>query len=274
MSHSSPQDTDQSTDQAPEAAHVTLTLDRGLQLLRAFHADRAPLTNGELAQRTGMSKSAISRLTSTLIQLGYLRRVAGGSRFELATGVFGIGHAYLETNPVTRLAQPLMQQLADRLDVSVALAAPDGLDMLYIAHRASSGIATLRLGVGSLLPMGLTAIGRAWLWSLPEHARQPYIERLLEAAGEQRETMHRGIETAFADLRENGVCMSYGAFQRSAWGIALPVKVGADSKPMSFSCGAIHSEPDIDAIRARVVPALKQAAPELEHILRDVRYEP
>ncbi|MGK8793961.1 helix-turn-helix domain-containing protein [Burkholderia cenocepacia] len=49
----------------PEPAHVTLTLDRGLQILRAFHAERAPLTNGELAHRTGMSRSAISRLTST-----------------------------------------------------------------------------------------------------------------------------------------------------------------------------------------------------------------
>ncbi|ABB11329.1 IclR family transcriptional regulator [Burkholderia lata] len=258
----------------PEPAQVTLTLDRGLQLLRAFHAERAPLTNGELAQRTGMSRSAVSRLTSTLIQLGYIRRVAGGTRFELATGVFGIGHAYLETNPVTRLAQPLMQQLADRLDVSVALATADGLDMLYIAHRTSSGIATLRLGVGSLLPMGLTAIGRAWLWGLPDPQRQEYVARLLEAAGAQRDAMRAGIDHAFEDLRENGVCLSYGEFQRNAYGIALPVRVGDTATPMSLSCGAIKAHADIDTIRQRIVPALKQAARDLEHVLRDVRYEP
>lgn len=258
----------------PEPTPVTLTLDRGLQLLRAFHAERAPLTNGELANRTGMSKSAISRLTSTLMQLGYIRRVAGGARFELATGVFGIGHAYLETNPVTRLAHPLMQQLADQLDVSVALATPNGLDMLYIAHRTSSRISTLRLGVGSLLPMGLTAIGRAWLWGLPEPERQSYVARLLEAAGPQREAIRSGIEKAFQDLRENGVCMSYGEFQRNAYGIALPVSVGGSATPMSLSCGAIKFHPDIDAIRQRIVPALKQAARDLECVLRDVRYGP
>jgi DNA-binding IclR family transcriptional regulator len=258
----------------PGPAHVTLTLDRGLQLLRAFRAERAPLTNGELARRTGMSKSAISRLTSTLLQLGYIRRVAGGARFELATGVFGIGHAYLETNPVTRLAHPLMQQLADRLDVSVALATADGLDMLYIAHRTSSRIATLRLGVGSLLPMGLTAIGRAWLWGLPEPERQAYVARLLEAAGAQREAMRAGIDKAFEDLRENGVCMSYGEFQRNAFGIALPVSVGGSATPMSLNCGAIKSQPDMDAIRQRIVPPLKQAAIELEQVLREVRYAP
>jgi DNA-binding IclR family transcriptional regulator len=258
----------------PNATPVTLTLERGLQLLRAFHAERAPLTNGELANRTGMSRSAVSRLTSTLIQLGYIRRVAGGSRFELATGVFGIGHAYLESNPVTRLAHPLMQQLADRLDVSVALATPDGLDMLYIAHRTSSRIATLRLGIGSLLPMGLTAIGRAWLWGLPEHERQRYVARLLEAAGPQREAVRTGIEKAFEDLRENGVCMSYSEFQRNAYGVALPVSVGGSDTPMSLSCGAIKFQPDIEAVRQRIVPAIKQAARDLERTLRDVRYEP
>jgi DNA-binding IclR family transcriptional regulator len=258
----------------PEPPNVTLTLNRGLQLLRAFRAERVPLTNGELASRTGMSKSAISRLTSTLIQLGYIHRVAGGSRFELATGVFGIGHAYLETNPVTRLAHPLMQQLADQLDVSVALATANGLDMLYIAHRAGSRIATLRLGVGSLLPMGQTATGRAWLWGLPGHERQQYVARLLEAAGPQREAIRTGIEKAFEDLRENGVCMSHGEFQRNAYGIALPVRVGDSAAPMSFSCGAIKAQPDREAIRRRIVPGLKQAARDLERVLRDVRYEP
>ncbi|WP_244099972.1 hypothetical protein [Burkholderia anthina] len=58
--------------------------------------------------------------------------------------MFDIGYAYLETNPVTRLANPLMQRLADQLDVSVALAAPDGLDMLYIAHRTSAHSASAR----------------------------------------------------------------------------------------------------------------------------------
>lgn len=124
-----------------------------------------------------MSRSAVSRLISTLIHVGFVRRVAGGRQFELAPGAFGVGHAYLSTNPITGAAEPLMQQLADRLDVSVALAVPDHLDMLYIAYRYTAGVSTLQLGVGSLLPMGLTAIGRAWLWTQPETSRNRYVEQ-------------------------------------------------------------------------------------------------
>ncbi|WP_341773355.1 hypothetical protein [Burkholderia stabilis] len=43
---------------------------------------------------------------------------------------------------------------------------------------------------------------------------------------------------------------------------------------MSLSCGAVRFDPDIGAVRQRILPALKQAALELEILLREVRYEP
>ncbi|KVL64802.1 IclR family transcriptional regulator [Burkholderia ubonensis] len=253
---------------------VTLTLDRGLQVLRAFHADRAPLTNGELASRTALPRSAVSALTSALIDLGFIRRVAGDARFELGSNVFGIGQAYLAANPVTPLAQPFMQKLADRLDASVGLAVPDHLDMLYVAHRSGARIATPRMGVGSLVPMGTTAIGRAWLCGLPDPLRRRQIAQLTEAAGPQANAIAAGIEAAFADLRATGVCLSLGENQRDAWSMALPVRVGVSKTLMALSCGAVEPQPDVDAIRRRIAPALKQAAIELATLLRDVRPGP
>ncbi|AJG22427.1 IclR family transcriptional regulator [Cupriavidus basilensis] len=256
-----------------QSSPVTLTLERGLKVLRAFRAERVPLTNSELVRRTGLSKSTVSRLTMTLVGLGFLRRVAGGPQFELAGGPLGIGHAYLETNAVTRLAHPFMQQLADRLNASVALAVPNQLDMLYIAYRTSTRIATLRLGVGSLLPMGLTAIGRAWLWGLPKDARADYVASVIEAAGPQAGDIRKNIEAAFDDLRETGVCMSVGEYQRNAYGIALPLSVGRAGMLMALNCGAVELRPDVESIRASMVPELKAAAVELMVLLRDVGTE-
>ncbi|WP_322066475.1 IclR family transcriptional regulator [Burkholderia ubonensis] len=254
---------------------VTLPLDRGLQVLRAFHADRAPLTNGELASRTGLPRSAVSGLTSALVDLGFLRRVAGDTRFELGSNVFGIGQAYLAANPVTPLAQPFLQKLADRLDASsVALAVPDHLDMLYVAHCSGARIAMPRMGVGSLVPMGTTAIGRAWLCGLPDPLRRRQITQLTEAAGPQANAIAAGIEAAYADLRATGVCLSLGENQRDAWSMALPVRVGVSKTLMALSCDAVEPQPDVDAIRRRIVPALKQAAIELATLLRDVRPGP
>lgn len=258
----------------PLPAQTTMTLERGLQVLSAFRAERTSLTNGDLVRRTGLSRSVVSRLTATLIQLGFIRRVAGGPRFELATGVFGIGNAYLAANPVTRLAQPLMQQLADRLGVAVALAVPRHLDMLYIAHRYTTRNSTLQLGVGSLLPMGVTAIGKAWLWGLPDDARQDHVAQLLNAAGDRARTLRASFDAAFEELASTGVCTSVGEYQQNAFGVALPIRVGSLGTLMALSCGAVESKPEADAIRNRIAPALKQAALDMNALLRGVQFEP
>ncbi|MCO5397808.1 IclR family transcriptional regulator [Ralstonia soli] len=258
----------------PNAGAVTMTLERGLMVLRAFRNERIPLTNGELALRTGLSRATVSRLTTTLIRTGFVRRVAGGPEFELAPGGYGIGHAYLQTNPITRLAHPLMQQLADRLNVSVALAVPEHLDMLYIGHRSSVRIATLRLGVGSLVPMGRTAIGRAWLSGLREEERRDYVVAILQAAGPQADVLKRRIEAALDELRDIGACVAIGEYQQNAYGIALPIRVGQAGVLMALSCGAIEVAADADTLRHRIVPALKDAAAELTVLLRDIDAEP
>ena len=58
---------------------VTLTVERGLEVLRAFHAERTPLSNAELVRRTGLSKATVSRLTTTLIRIGFLRRAGAAA---------------------------------------------------------------------------------------------------------------------------------------------------------------------------------------------------
>jgi IclR family transcriptional regulator, positive regulator for flagellar biogenesis len=253
---------------------VTLTVERGLEVLHAFRAARAPLSNAELVRRTGLPKATVSRLTTTLISIGYLRRVGGGRQFELSAGALSIGHAYLEANPVTRLVTPVMQKLADKLNLSVALAVPHRLDMVYIAWRASARIATLRLGVGSLLPMASTAVGRAYLYALPDAMREPLIAALLEAAGDDAGTVRENLEAAFEDLRQTGVCMSVGEYQRNAYGVAVPIVVGRTRTLMALNCGAVELEPDMAAIRQRVAPELKIAADTLSTILSDIDCEP
>ncbi|WP_434666201.1 IclR family transcriptional regulator [Paraburkholderia sp. A3BS-1L] len=252
---------------------VTLTVERGLEVLRAFRAARAPLSNAELVRRTGFPKATVSRLTTTLIAIGYLRRVGGGRQFELSAGALSIGNAYLEANPFTRIVNPFIQKLADKLDLSVALAVPHRLDMIYIAWCASARIATLRLGVGSLLPMESTSVGRAYLYALQPAQREWLVAALLEAAGDHAESVRRNLEVAFADLRESGVCMSVGEYQRNAYGIALPIVVGRSNTLMTLNCGAIELDPDMNVIRKRVIPELKATASKLMKELADVDCE-
>lgn len=122
-------------------AQITMTLERGLHVLRAFRAERTPLTNSEIVKRTGLPKATVSRLTTTLIALGFLRRVAGSTQFELAPASLHIGDTYLETNPVTDRVHPFLYHVAAARMQSVLQArVPAWPPALPEGHRARNGV--------------------------------------------------------------------------------------------------------------------------------------
>lgn len=244
-----------------------LTVERGMQVLRAFRGDRAALSNAELVRRTGLPKATISRLTSTLLQVGFLRHRSGGREFELATGPIGIGHAYEAGSELLQAAGPKLQELADTLNVSVALAVEDRLEMLYVGCRVGPQVATLRMGVGSVLSVATTSIGHAYLWGLPPLQRRDLVDALLTRAGTQGEAVHAGIRRSFTELEVSGVCGVLGGHTAGAYGIALPVRLGRQQVLMGLSCGKAGLRPDLAAEMRRIAPALKLAARDLEETL-------
>ena len=248
---------------------AVLTVTRGMQVLRAFKSDRAALANSELVRRTGLPKATVSRLTSTLIQLGFLRRVRGGREFELAATPLGIGHAFIATSELLQTADPLMQELADHLNVSVALTIPDGLDMLYVGYRVGQKVATLRLGIGSVLPMATTSIGHAFLWALPLPEQERRIALLKRHAGSKATLLDQDIRRSFAELNATGTCAVLGGYQRAAYGVALPIFVGRDRVVMSLSCGKADLQPNLAAEKKRISPSLIRTAVHLQEMLAD-----
>lgn len=257
-----------------EPSAGVLTVARGMQVLRAFRSDRASLSNAELVRRTGLSKATVSRLTTTLLQLGALRRVPGGREFELGAAPVGIGHAYLAGSDLLELANPFLQDLADRLDVSVALAIRDELEMLYLGYRVGHKVATLRLGQGSVLPLGTTSIGHAYLWGLPPAERASLIAVVLRAYGANAHQVERSIQASFRDLQSTGTCAVLAGYQRDAYGVALPVRVGLRGIVMGLSCGKADMQPDLAAEQRRIAPVLRKAAKEFERLMADFDGEP
>jgi DNA-binding transcriptional ArsR family regulator len=68
-----------------ETKYKVQSLERGLAILRELRAADAPVRNQELVLRTGLPKATVSRMLSTLGELGYVRRTDQGS--------YVLGHA-------------------------------------------------------------------------------------------------------------------------------------------------------------------------------------
>ena len=102
-------------------------LARGLEILRCFRPGEKYLANTELAKRTGMPKPTISRLTYTLIKLGYLGYSADRGQYHLRSAVLSLGNSLLSNIDVRKLARPAMRELAEHAQASVAIGIRDRL---------------------------------------------------------------------------------------------------------------------------------------------------
>jgi DNA-binding transcriptional ArsR family regulator len=62
-----------------ETKYKVQSLERGLAILRELRTANGPVRNQELVARTQLPKATVSRLLSTLSELGYVRRIDQGS---------------------------------------------------------------------------------------------------------------------------------------------------------------------------------------------------
>jgi DNA-binding IclR family transcriptional regulator len=116
----------------PGRSPLNRSLERGIAVLRAFRPGTELLGNGDIAERTGLPRASISRLTQTLVEAGFLEHDSGERAYRLAAPVLTLGHAMRSGSSVLRVATPPMAALARRLRINVGLAVRDGDEMVYL----------------------------------------------------------------------------------------------------------------------------------------------
>src|ERR1700688_3447191 len=243
---------------APADRHFVNALARGLERLACFrHGDRM-LGNQDLARRCGLPKSTVSRVTNTLTKLGYLVFVEESAKYSLGTATLSLGSAMLARLDIRKLAHPLMQRLAEFGQCMVSLGSRDRLSMVYIDVVRGSAAVTLSLDMGARIQIATSAMGRAYLTAVAAQERDDIMERVRELAADQRwPELNEGIARAMRDIRELGVCCSFGEWQKDVNAIAIPVRRGGGLPPMAINCGApaymVAKEFLLESVRPRLI---------------------
>jgi DNA-binding IclR family transcriptional regulator len=210
-------------------------LARGLEVLRAFQPEDGPLGNQELAERTKLPKSTVSRITHTLTTLGYLDYIPRLSRYAIAPSVLSLGHACVGAAGIRRAALPYMQDLAEYADASVALGARDRLKMIYMAVARGSHTVAFSLEAGSHVPMQRSSMGAAFLHALPPKERDFLIGAIAKSVGKDWPATKARLEQAFLELDSKGFCLFEGIYDRAINGVGTAL-VRPDGTIHAFSC--------------------------------------
>lgn len=256
-------------DHKPGRSPANRSLERGIEILRAFRPGSELLGNGELAERTGLSKATVSRLAQTLVGTGMLQLDKAERAYRLAPGVLSLSHAMRTASRVLQAAAPRMLELARKRHINVGLAAPDRAEMVYLESIRYARRAALRHVVsGQRVPMELTSLGRAYLAALAPRPRAQLMQLL------SRRRLHwKGIQAeirqACADVQERGFCAA--AWQPEVVALATPLEVEGAVYALNVSLSTRES---IAEIARELGPSLLALAQAVRHdlVLQEPRF--
>lgn len=251
----------------PEDRDFVMALARGLEVLRAFSSERAALGNGEIAKRTGLPKPTVCRMTHTLTVLGYLDAVPDQDKYRLGTGVLSLGYAALAGLDVRRLARPLLQEVADDANASVALGAGDRDRMVYLELCRGKGPISLRMEVGQGIPILGTAMGRAYLAELGAARRAELLAKIRPADEAAWRKERAAIDEAVDTFKVLGFTTSFGGWHGHIHGVASAFTNPATGQVMAINCGVAAMSISTDELMRIYGPRLAEIARTLEQAL-------
>src|SRR5579864_6363331 len=251
----------------PRADHgdpsFATTLAHGLDVLAAFRDAGPSLSNAELAQRTGLSRPTVSRLTYTLAQLGYLKRDAKG-RMSLGLGILAAAYPVLSALKVRQLARPLMRDFAAYAGGTVSIAMPFGLDFIYVETLRTTDAVPHVPDVGFSSSLAPTAVGRALLSLYTPEEREAYVERVTAERPDEADYVRRRTLPDIELCKERGFAVSLGEWRREIFGVAAPLYRTASGDCLSVNCG-------IPSFRFSAEQVERECGPRILGLARSIR---
>ena len=258
--------------EAATEKNTVQSLAKGFRVLSTFTCEQPELTLAAVARAAGIDNATAFRFLNTLVQLGYVEKVAGTRLFRLTLKCLDLGFNAIARADLRSLARPLLRELVGARIEAASIGVPDGPDIVYV-ERVQAGLARLGIEVriGSRVPAYSTAIGQATLAWLSRDAQV----RLLDARPRERVTRTTltdldALLERLARVRAQGFALSdqenvpgvrvLAAPVIDADGVAIAaLSVATPALPMSLSDFETIARAPVIAAAAKLSRALQAA---------------
>lgn len=243
---------------------VAKTLAKGFELLRAFRPGEQYLGNKEFAERTGLSKSTVSRLTGVLLHLGYLRYSPRLGQYALGIALLSLSHPMLTGLSIRHIARPYMRELADSIGGQVSLGMRDGPNIVYIETSRSSDHVLTVPEIGAAIPILASAIGRAYLAALPPARATQFCIDLRNEDPAAWKIYKGSVERAFEDFQDLGFTRAFGDIRPEIRSCGVPLRTRIDNEILVMNCGVPTRGLKKNQLESEIGPMLVAAATSID----------
>lgn len=151
------------------------TVVKSMALLNLF-LHKPSLTLSELVALTGMPKTSVHRMVSSLEEMGFLSRDASGS-YSLGLVFLEFGQLVADRLDIRKIAKSVMEELCREVDEAVQLIMRDGNEAIYVEKIEGTQTVRLYTAIGRRSPLYAGACARSILSFLPREEIEAYIKQ-------------------------------------------------------------------------------------------------
>jgi len=212
------------------------TLARGLELLSCFTPRDNQLANRDFVHRTGLDKATVSRLTHTLLQLGYLRHDRTQGKYRLGAAVLALGYPLLASMTLRQIVRPWIKELADEMHCMVGIAIRDRTNMVYMETFRSKKDDAPLIDIGASFPIMATASGRAWLARSAPAERDKVLNQIRVREPRHHAQHIAAVRQGLREFSQHGFTSGPGLVQSDRLAVAVPMAAPVNGEIVVFAC--------------------------------------
>ena len=210
-------------------ARLTPAVVRSLDVLELFMDARHGLTAPEVVQRTGLPRTTVHELLTTLTERKYLRRDDRTATYHLGLSVFRLGNAFAERLDLHAVGLRVAESVARECDETVHVGILDGPDVVYVCKVDSTQSVRMVSRMGGRVPASCTAVGKALLAYLPDAELKRLFRKGLAKLTPKSITEPHVLANVLDEIRVSGLAFESGESNPDVSCVAAPVRYHSGS---------------------------------------------
>ncbi|QEW25552.1 IclR family transcriptional regulator [Roseovarius indicus] len=197
-----------------------------LELLEFYAEFQKPATISEVSQHFGWPRSSTFNILTTMSSRGYLYESGGKGQYYPTSRLFRVAQSINAGAPLPDAVISLLDELAEDTEETVFLAAPSGLQAVFLEVRQSPHRVRYFADVGGQIPLFATATGQAILSQLPERHVDSILRRVrFERYGPGTPMSIDEVMRSIRQSLRRGYFVSASNYSQDLGGVSVPLVI-------------------------------------------------
>lgn len=197
------------------------SISRAFTLLRTIAQYPQGITITDLARRTHLHKSTVSRLVLTLEAERAVERHNG--TLHIGEGLAELMVAEINSATLVSLAHPYLRTLVDTIDETAGLCIPEEAHAFYLDQVMADHYIQIRNWSGERYPLHTVSSGKLFLAYAPDDKVNAYLAKPLAAMTARTITDAVSLRRHLALLRSQGYDWSFEEFTKGLAVVSGPI---------------------------------------------------